>query len=597
MFAAAHNSNVKIFSVYEDKLRMMYNLRGHKDRVLSMCWSENDSCLYTSSSDGAIIEWSTRNGQMKVEFSDERYQWSDIHLHPDENSNIVYAMGQLVSSDEPRSSLVEIRWQGSDSKKKNETAGCDGDGPEISNKIDLWKRPESSSSSSSSSVDMSTTTTTTTMTESYHTPHTQFKQFIISKHSRKIYVGSSDERRCGSVRAYAFPLSSSSSDARSTSSITIHGGGITSMCTALSSEEELLFTVSDDGSLAITSTAQNDDILSKKDKDSIMTYVRDVLVSREEIQKINDSIHQLDSKVKELTLHNEFHMRAREKRYSESLQNTRDKIEKEKNIQQDRLQTLRDAISDMNVHHDELLRRIERTHREKIADMDSSYKQKIDLEKERCDGERKRRSDMIEKWKSQRLEIEQSHEKYMEEVNQEFHNTLNEENKMRTNLKIEREKIAEKEREHKEMLEEDASIEIREIKSRFDCRLQQEQKDTQVLEIENEKMRKREDGLKKEIRDQREEIKSLLQRERERNENIKSLEKDILAHRKEIREREDTIRGKESRIYDLKTKGKDLEKFKFVLDYKIKELRRQIEPRMNEISKMRTWSFFFIFLF
>lgn len=30
-----------------------------------------------------------------------------------------------------------------------------------------------------------------------------------------------------------------------------------------------------------------------------------------------------------------------------------------------------------------------------------------------------------------------------------------------------------------------------------------------------------------------------------------------------------------------------LEKFKFVLDYKIKELKRQIEPRENEISDMR----------
>lgn len=30
-----------------------------------------------------------------------------------------------------------------------------------------------------------------------------------------------------------------------------------------------------------------------------------------------------------------------------------------------------------------------------------------------------------------------------------------------------------------------------------------------------------------------------------------------------------------------------LEKFKFVLDYKIKELKRQIEPRENEIAHMR----------
>lgn len=49
-----------------------------------------------------------------------------------------------------------------------------------------------------------------------------------------------------------------------------------------------------------------------------------------------------------------------------------------------------------------------------------------------------------------------------------------------------------------------------------------------------------------------------------------------------------TISEKDKRIYDLKKKNQELEKFKFVLDYKIKELKRQIEPRENEIADMRT---------
>ena len=37
----------------------------------------------------------------------------------------------------------------------------------------------------------------------------------------------------------------------------------------------------------------------------------------------------------------------------------------------------------------------------------------------------------------------------------------------------------------------------------------------------------------------------------------------------------------------MKKKNQELEKFKFVLDYKIKELKRQIEPRENEITDMK----------
>ena len=44
-------------------------------------------------------------------------------------------------------------------------------------------------------------------------------------------------------------------------------------------------------------------------------------------------------------------------------------------------------------------------------------------------------------------------------------------------------------------------------------------------------------------------------------------------------ERDETIQDKEKRIYDLKKKNQELEKFKFVLDYKIKELKKQVIER------------------
>ena len=37
----------------------------------------------------------------------------------------------------------------------------------------------------------------------------------------------------------------------------------------------------------------------------------------------------------------------------------------------------------------------------------------------------------------------------------------------------------------------------------------------------------------------------------------------------------------------MKKKNQELEKFKFVLDYKIKELKKQIEPREQEIKSMK----------
>lgn len=47
-----------------------------------------------------------------------------------------------------------------------------------------------------------------------------------------------------------------------------------------------------------------------------------------------------------------------------------------------------------------------------------------------------------------------------------------------------------------------------------------------------------------------------------------------------------TIKEKDSKIFDLKKKTQELEKFKFVLDYKIKELKREIGPKEEEIRDL-----------
>jgi chromosome segregation ATPase len=56
-------------------------------------------------------------------------------------------------------------------------------------------------------------------------------------------------------------------------------------------------------------------------------------------------------------------------------------------------------------------------------------------------------------------------------------------------------------------------------------------------------------------------------------------------HKKEIKERDNTINDKLVRIMELQKKNMELEKFKFVLDYKIRELKRQIEPRKKDIAE------------
>lgn len=64
--------------------------------------------------------------------------------------------------------------------------------------------------------------------------------------------------------------------------------------------------------------------------------------------------------------------------------------------------------------------------------------------------------------------------------------------------------------------------------------------------------------------------------------NVKKLQ--IESQMGELKERQTTIADKEIKIDDLNKRTMELEKFKFVLDYKIKELKHKIGPREKKIQ-------------
>ena len=67
----------------------------------------------------------------------------------------------------------------------------------------------------------------------------------------------------------------------------------------------------------------------------------------------------------------------------------------------------------------------------------------------------------------------------------------------------------------------------------------------------------------------------------------KSLRVQIKKQAVEIKHKDDTIGEKEKNIYTLKKKTQELDKFKFVLDYKIKELKKAIGPRESKIQELK----------
>lgn len=136
--------------------------------------------------------------------------------------------------------------------------------------------------------------------------------------------------------------------------------------------------------------------------------------------------------------------------------------------------------------------------------------------------------------------------------------------------------IEEETKEEIEKLEKKNRVDIKAItdqglKSRNDETITQKKKDQQ----EQEELELQEKQKEYELR--KEELKKSSIR----------LNEEILAKKELIREKDIMITEKERRIYDLKKRTQELEKFKYVLDYKIKELKRDIGPREDEITEMK----------
>lgn len=66
------------------------------------------------------------------------------------------------------------------------------------------------------------------------------------------------------------------------------------------------------------------------------------------------------------------------------------------------------------------------------------------------------------------------------------------------------------------------------------------------------------------------------------------LDLEINKYKQESFDRETQIVDKERKIYRSKKQTQELDKFKFVLDYKIKELKRDIAPRELKIGTLRS---------
>ncbi|KAH8060930.1 hypothetical protein JL722_4220 [Aureococcus anophagefferens] len=530
-FAVVNNSLVQIIHTYT--CEVVTNLRGHNARVTTIAWARGDRRLATVGADGALFIWKVRDGSKEGEHVIPRVGFLGGAASPDLSR--VFS----VSDDATLREFSAPAPPGAVAVAKSRTHDC-----------------------ALGCVD-------------------------VGANQRILFAGTAEPGgRPGFILAHALLPQWETLEPQK---YQCHSSEVS--CLRLSHDGTFLFSGGHDGSLCMFEVHDVDQRgqVRSRERDGTTEFTEEILVTKSDLEEKSNQMQQLRNKVDELVLNNEYQLRLKDMKYKERLTETSDKFTFTSELQSDaqRYEQLMDDKRRMELEYEEKLRSLEDRHKAEFRDLEMQYDAKINTEVARYQALVAERETQNRSWDEDNLKLVDGHSAYVMELTSDYDAKIEEEHDLQRRLAAEKEPMLAQFNKTKALIEEDADLEVEEVKSKYEAKLAAERQLTLRLKGENGLMKKKFSALTKDVEDQKEEIRSLHEKEKELIDNIKGLEKDIQGHKKEIREREETIADKEKRIYDLKKKNQELEKFKFVLDYKIKELKRQIEPRENEIADMR----------
>ncbi|XP_059110839.1 LOW QUALITY PROTEIN: cilia- and flagella-associated protein 57 [Peromyscus eremicus] len=402
-----------------------------------------------------------------------------------------------------------------------------------------------------------------------------YTAITLSHSGRMMFVGTS----VGTIRAMKYPLPLQ----KEFNEYQAHAGPITKML--LTFDDQFLLTVAEDGCLFTWRVFDKEGRGIKRERE--VGFAEEVLVTKTDMEEKAQIMLELKTRVEELKMENEYQLRLKDMNYSEKIKELTDKFIQEMESLKTKNQVLKTEKEKQDVHHREHIEELLDKQSRELQDLECCNNQKLLLEYEKYQELQLKSQRMQEEYEKQLRDNDETKSQALEELTEFYEAKLQEKTSLLEEAQEDvRQQLREFE-ETKKQIEEDEDREIQDIKTKYERKLRDEKESNLRLKGETGIMRKKFSSLQKEIEERTNDIEILKAEQMKLQGVIKSLEKDIQGLKREIQERDETIQDKEKRIYDLKKKNQELEKFKFVLDYKIKELKKQIEPRENEIKVMK----------
>jgi len=503
---------------------LVANLRGHNNKVRSVAWTADDSMLVSTGIDGAVYEYNVLLEGRRV---------SDWVLKGTSFSCVI------VYTD-PSTGGNTMYVVGTDKMLREVFGG---------------------------------------QAQSLVQAGTTLGQIVLSNSAKTLFAAVAEPDAPAPIRCYKFPLDGYYNE------FSCHSAPATRI--RITFDDYFLFSCSEDGCLFIFDVRKKDRVVSKRDKENVLPPADEILVTRLFLEEKQTQLLELERQVEELSNQIEFQLRHRESYHKEEMVELEDKYSQEIEQERTKYELLREEKNDMEMEYEENIKSLQELHAKQTQDLEASFQHKMMVEVGRYQKKAAEREAVHREWEKAHRNMMESHNRQVADMQRDF-DERQAADKHRIQLIIEEKLLAE--RVHQEtmrQLEQDTDREIEELKEEKEARLKAEKDDKVRLRGQSGIHKRNHEELKRQMQKREEEFKQYQEETKKKQERIDQLAKERDHNQKEIKERDKTIGDKEQRIYDLKKNNQELEKFKFVLDYKIKELKSQIDPKNDSITEMK----------
>uniref|UniRef100_A0A3Q0KGU0 WD-repeat protein, putative n=1 Tax=Schistosoma mansoni TaxID=6183 RepID=A0A3Q0KGU0_SCHMA len=402
-----------------------------------------------------------------------------------------------------------------------------------------------------------------------------FTTVTISRSSRMLFCGCQN----GLIRSYQMPLT----DHSNYQDYIGHCDNITKM--KMASFDEYLITVSNDCSIIIWNIQERDARSSKTDKENI--WMEEILITKSDLEEKNSIMNELKTRIEELKLENDYQLRIKDINYNERIKELTEKFIQEMETLKNKNQLLKLEKDNNQLNYNNQLNELLNKHNNEIQQLQLLSNQKLINEYNKYNELQLNTKNNEINYEKQLNNIQLNHENLLNNTINNYELKLNEKNQKINELINQ---LKQQLNDHdliKSLIEHINDQEILQLNIKYKKLFNEELNLNKKLKNDLNLIQKQLINLQK-IIDQLNLDKNKYNIEIQKlNTIIFNLEKDLQNLHKDIQERDDTIQDKEKRILDLKKKNQELEKFKYVLDYKIKELKQQIEPRENDIKNYK----------